>query len=293
MRKVDIIGVQMDFGASERGVNMGPAAIRHAHLLRKMKLLNIDYRDRGDIIPLQDGASLPGLNHCEQIVDANRKLFQEVSVSIKDDRMPIVLGGDHAIAAGSIQAIAKSLGEIGLIWVDAHGDFNDAVSSPTGNMHGMPFSAVCGKGPKEMEIAEGHFVAPKKAVQIAGRDIDVAERIRLKESGVTVFSISDIDRMGIATVIEKAIAIASDQTNGIHVSYDMDSVTPDEAPGVGTPVHSGLTVREAFLLMEMLHGCNKVCSMDMVEVNPILDTHNKTGNLACELILSLLGKTVY
>lgn len=292
-KAVDIIGIQMDLGASKRGVNMGPAAIRHADILKKIRQMAIDCRDKGDIIPRRDGKSLPGLNHCEQIVEANQRLFDEVCASIDDGRMPIVLGGDHVVAAGSIQAVQKSFRGVGVIWIDAHGDFNDDKSSPTGNMHGMPFSAVCGMGPTEMEIPGGNFVDPRNAVQIAGRDIDVAERDRLKKSGVTVFSISDIDRMGIAPVIEKAVSIASAGTNGIHVSYDIDAVTPDEAPGVGTPVHSGLTVREAFLIMEMLYECGKVCSVDMVEVNPILDIHNKTGNLACELILSLLGKTVY
>jgi arginase len=292
-QSVDIIGIQMDLGASKRGVNMGPAAIRHADILKKIERLGISCRDKGDIIPRREGKSLPGLNHCEQIVEANKALFDEVCASMQDGRMPIILGGDHVIAAGSIQAVQKSLGDIGVIWIDAHGDFNDDKSSPTGNMHGMPFSVVCGMGPEVMEIPGGGLINPCKAVQIGGRDIDVTERTRLKESGVTVFSISEIDRMGIAQVVEKAILIASDGTSGIHVSYDIDAVTPDEAPGVGTPVHSGLTVREAFLVMEMLHECGKVRSVDMVEVNPILDVHNKTGNLACELILSLLGKAVF
>jgi arginase len=292
-KRVDVIGIQMDLGASKRGVNMGPAALRYADLAAKMRRLGIDVRDKGDIIPLPDGESLPGLNNCGQIVEANGRLFAEVLESAGEGRIPVVLGGDHVVAAGSIQAVAKARGRIGLIWVDAHGDFNDEKSSPTGNMHGMPFSAVCGLGPKALEISGGGFVSPANAVQIGGRDIDDLERLRLKDSGVTVFSMSEIDRIGIGEVMRRAIKIASDGTAGIHVSYDIDAVTPEEAPGVGTPVHSGLTVRESFLIAEMLSESGGVISIDMVEVNPILDDHNKTGELACELILSLLGKTVY
>ncbi|MDR0424996.1 MAG: arginase [Clostridiales Family XIII bacterium] len=293
MKKVDIIGIQMDLGASKRGVNMGPAAIRHADIFAKLDDMGIDWRDKGDIIPQMDGESKPGLKHCGQIVEANARLYSEVLESLKGGRMPIVLGGDHSVAAGSVPAAVRHLGAVGVIWIDAHGDFNNRQSSPSGNMHGMPFSAVCGCGPEEMMPYGPYFADPRHAVQIGARDVDAVERQRLREAGVTVFSITEIDRMGLAHVVSRAIEIAGAGTQGIHVSFDIDAVTPDEAPGVGTPVHSGLTVREAFLAMEMLYECRQVCSMDMVEVNPILDIQNKTGNLACELILSLLGKTVF
>jgi len=292
-KNIDIIGIQMDLGASLRGVNMGPAAIRHADIFTKLDHLGVNWRDKGDIIPLRDGRSLPGLKHFHQIVEANTRLFEAVKRSLQGGRMPIVLGGDHSVAAGSIPAVASHTGDIGLIWMDAHGDFNDAHSSPSGNIHGMPFSAVCGCGPAQLAPYASRFVDPKKAVQIGARDVDPTERQRLREAGVTVFSISDIDRMGMSAVMERALAIVGTDTRGIHVSFDIDAVTPDEAPGVGTPVHSGLTVREAFLAMEMLCESGRVCALDMVEVNPILDIRNKTGMLACELILAILGKTVF
>ena len=292
-KKVDLIGIQMDLGASKRGVNMGPAAIRYADIQEKLNELGIDWRDKGDIIPPAEGKTSATLKNYEQIVEANRRLFESVGDTLEAGRMPIVLGGDHSVAAGSIPAVAKHYEKIGLIWVDAHGDFNDDTSTESGNMHGMPFSAVCGRGPAAMVPYSQWFVDPAKSVQIGARSVDNMERQRMRDAGVTVFSIAEIDKMGIMAVIEEAVRIASTDTAGIHVSFDIDAVTPEEAPGVGTPVHSGLTVREAFLLMEVLCEKNNVLSLDMVEVNPILDIQNKTGELAAELVLSLLGKTVY
>ncbi len=292
--RIDIIGIQMDLGASMRGVNMGPLAIRHADLFTKLNTLGIDWRDLGDILPEMTGESGVNMKNLGRIVGANSKLFDIVKASLQSGRMPVILGGDHSVAAGSVPATAAHYGDIGLIWIDAHGDFNDDKSSPSGNVHGMPFSAVCGCGPMAMLPYATKFVDPKRAVQIAARDVDPVERRRMREAGVTVFSISDIDKMGMAQVVASAIGIASNGgKNVIHISFDIDAVTPDEAPGVGTPVHSGLTVREAFLAMEMLYDSGLARALDMVEVNPILDIQNKTGGMACELILSLLGKTVF
>ncbi len=295
MKKIDLIGVQMDFGAGTRGVNMGPAAIRFAGLTTGIKDLGMECNDKGDLIPPQTGKTSEKLRFYEQVNHINKKLFEEVLDSHKNGNFPIVLGGDHSIAAGSISATAKHFKNIGVIWVDAHGDWNNEESTPSGNMHGMPFSAVCGAGPDIM-VDFGQdpvYVDTAHCVQIAGRDIDPGERIRMKEHGVTVFSIADIDRLGMPAVIEKAIQIASDGTEGIHVSFDIDSITPESAPGTGTIVHSGLTLREAFYLVETLCASNKVIAFDMVEVNPMLDIRNKTGELAMELILSMLGKVVY
>ena len=295
MKKVDLIGVQMDFGAGTRGVNMGPAAIRFAGLVKGINGLGLECLDKGDLIPPQTGKSSEKLRNYEQVNYINKKLFEEVLDSHKNGHFPIVLGGDHSIAAGSISATAKHFKKIGLIWVDAHGDWNNEESTPSGKMHGMPFSAVCGAGPDIMVDfgQEPVYVDTAHCVQIAGRDIDPMERIRMKEHGITVFSIADIDRIGMPAVIEQAIKIASDGTEGIHVSFDVDSITPESAPGTGTIVHSGLTVREAFYLVETLYACDKVIAFDMVEVNPMLDIKNKTGELAMELILSMLGKVVY
>lgn len=294
IKRVDLVGVQMDLGASKRGVDMGPAAIRHGGLCRGLTELGYEWKDRGDLIPLQEGASTDRLRNHEQVIDINRRLFEAVSESLKEGAFPVVLGGDHSIAAGSISAVAQKYRKIGVIWIDAHGDWNDDKSSPTGNMHGMPYSAVCGFGPDEMvNYGTPCFVDPANAVQIGGRDIDPIERVRMREAGVTVFSIADIDRIGMPEVMRRAIEIAGKDTEGIHLSFDVDAITPEAAPGTGTIVHSGLTVREAFLAVEMLAESGKVLSMDMVEVNPILDTQNKTGKVAAELILSVLGKTVY
>ena len=294
MRKsIDIIGVQMDLGALKRGVSMGPLAIRHAELCEKLSEMGLSWRDKGDIIPTGSGASINQMKNYEQIAEANSRLYAEVIGSLERGAFPVALGGDHSISAGSVPAVAKVFSDAGLIWIDAHGDFNDDQSTSSGNMHGMPFSVACGLGPDEMAPYAVNFIDPKHAALVGARDIDARESLRLKEAGVTVFTIHDIDRMGMPKVIKKAIEIATAGGGGIHVSFDMDAVTPEAAPGVGTPVHSGLTVREAFLAMEMLYQCGKVLALDMVEVNPILDEHNCTGSLACELILSLLGKSIY
>jgi arginase len=230
------------------------------------------------------------------VIDMNRRLYESTKQSLDEGAFPIMLGGDHSAAAGTVSAVSKAHnGNIGIIWVDAHGDWNNDESSETGNMHGMPFSALCGWGPDCM-VDYGQnpaYVDPKHCVQIAGRDIDMEERKRMKAAGVNVFSIDVIDRLGMEEVVRRAIAIASDGTDGFHVSFDIDSLSPEFAPGTGTLVHDGLTAREAFLCMEMFAECGKVLGLDMVEVNPILDEKNRTATMASELILSCLGKTVF
>ncbi len=297
-RELDIIGVQMDLGASRRGVAMGPMAIRYGGLREGLEALGHSVRDKGDIIPLPAGESRPHMRYYEQVMDVNSRLYRQVKDSLDSGRFPISLGGDHSIAAGSIAAAAKhyqARGGIGIIWIDAHGDWNDEQSSPTGNMHGMPFSAVCGWGPDCMvDFGQGPaFVDVKHCVQIGGRDIDELERVRMKKAGVTVFPINVIDKYGINEIMKRALQVAGEGTAGIHLSFDVDAITPEAAPGTGTVVHSGLTVREAFLAVETLAESGKLVSMDMVEVNPILDERNKTGILASELIQSALGKVVY
>lgn len=298
LKDVDIIGVQMDLGASKRGVAMGPMAIRYGGLREGLEKLGHTVHDRGDIVPLETGESKPDLRYYEQVVDVNHRLYEQVIASLERGHFPITLGGDHSIAAGSIAAVSKhyeSKGGIGVIWIDAHGDWNDPASSPTGNMHGMPFSAVCGHGPDCMvDFGQGPaFVDVRHCVQIGGRDIDDEERVRMKAAGVTVFPINVIDKYGMDEIMRRALAVAGAGTAGIHLSFDVDAITPEAAPGTGTVVHSGLTVREAFLAVETLAESGRLVSMDMVEVNPILDERNKTGILASELIQSALGKVVY
>lgn len=297
-KKLDIVGVQIDFGASEKGVAMGPTAIRYAGVVHGLEHMNYDVNDRGDIIPLRKGASRPDMLAYEQVIDANHRLYDEVYDSLQSGRIPVVLGGDHSIAAGSISAVSKfyeDKGPIGVIWIDAHGDWNDNKTTETGNMHGMPYSAVCGYGPDEM-IDYGqkpHYVQVKNCVQVGARDVDPLEAARMKEAGMNTLTIHDIDKRGMFEVMKDAIRIASEGTVGIHLSFDVDAVDPTYAPGTGTPVEGGLTSREAFLAVEMIAESGKLLSMDMVEVNPILDIENKTGKMACELILAAFGKSVY
>ena len=297
-KDIDMIGVQIDFGAAQKGVAMGPLAIRYAGLAQDLASLGYTVRDKGDIIPPPDGMSLRHMIRFEQVNATNKMLYEAVTETLSGGHFPLVLGGDHSIAAGSVSAVAKHYepeGEIGIIWIDAHGDRNDDRSTISGNMHGMPFSAVCGWGPDSMVDfgQKPHFVPTKHCVQVAGHDFDKAEAARMKEAGMNVFPIHDIDRRGMSEVMKEAIRIAGEGTVGIHLSFDVDAITPEYAPGTGTPVENGITAREAFLAVEMLAQSGKLISMDLVEVNPILDDKNKTGRMASELIQLALGKQVY
>lgn len=284
----------MDLGALRKGTNMGPLAIRHANLVIKARNVGCDVVDCGDIVPLvaeDEGNSK--MRYEKEITESNRRLYSEVCRAYSSRRIPIVLGGDHSIAIGSICASLTFQRKIGIIWVDAHGDFNDDAITPSGNIHGMPLSTVCGCGPESLVGFCKQRVDPKNAVIIGARSIDPLERIKLKENGVTVFSISDVHSLGIKEVVQRAIEIASKGTNGIHLSFDMDALDPTQAPGVGTPVLNGLTQREAFIICEEIYKSKKMIAMDLVETNPLLDNRNMTGVLATELILACLGSTEY
>ncbi|MBQ6623487.1 MAG: arginase [Mogibacterium sp.] len=297
-KNIDIIGVQIDFGAAQKGVAMGPLAIRYAGLKPDLRAMGYTVTDKGDIVPPEEGVSLRNMINFEQVNATNKELYERVKASLDDGHFPLVLGGDHSLAAGSISAVAKHYapqGEIGIIWIDAHGDWNDNKSTISGNMHGMPFSAVCGHGPDMMVDfgQEPHFVPVAHSVQVGGHDFDIAESKRMKEAGMNVFTMGEIDKRGMYEVMKEAIKIASEGTIGIHLSFDVDAITPEYAPGTGTPVPDGITAREAFLAVEMLADSGKLISMDLVEVNPILDERNKTGILASQLIQIALGKKVY
>ncbi|MDO5650432.1 MAG: arginase, partial [Gallicola sp.] len=268
---------------------------RYAGLEENIKKLGYKVVDEGDIISEGEKTDNPRMKNFDPIYNANKELFNKVSEVLEKKAFPVILGGDHSIAAGSIAATTHHFDKIGIIWIDAHSDFNSDESTISGNMHGMPLSSLTGFGPDSMVDfgKEKKFVDPKNVAIIGVRDIDPEEKIRLSESGIHVFTIHDIDKLGMSTIIEKAIKAAGDGTDGIHVSFDMDSITPEEAPGVGTPVHSGLTVREAFLAVELIAQSGKVLAVDMVEVNPILDVANKTAIIASELILAILGEVVY
>jgi len=297
-KDIDLIGVQIDFGASQKGVAMGPLALRYAGIKQGLEDLGYIVEDKGDIIPPASGISYKNMLNFEQIVDTNHQLYDAVTDTLNKGHFPVVMGGDHSIGAGSVSAVAKYYekeGPIGVIWIDAHGDWNDEKTTPSGNMHGMPFSAVCGYGPDRM-VDYGQtpcFVDPHKCAQVAGHDFDEEEAKRMKEAGVNVFPINDVDKHGMYEVMQKAISVASEGTVGIHLSFDVDAITPEYAPGTGTPVPNGITAREAFLAVELLAGTGKLLSMDIVEVNPILDERNKTAILAVELVEAALGRTDY
>ncbi len=295
-KKIDLLGVKIDCGASKVGSSLGPTAMRIAGLAEGIKGLGYQLNDKGDIVQPREGASSEKLRNYESVVSTCKSLYDNTLESLKDGAFPIAIGGDHSLAAGSISATLKHYdGKVGVIWIDAHGDWNDDNISESGNMHGMSFSAVCGQGPDIMvDYGQGPVYADiRKCVQIGGRDIDLEEAKKMKAAGLNVFAIDEIDKLGMKEVIRQAIEIASDGTEGIHLSFDIDALTPEAAPGTGTKVHSGLTVREAFLAVETLYKSGKLLSMDMVEVNPILDISNQTAILASELVLAALGKVVY
>lgn len=297
-KTIDIIGVPVDMGADRRGVDMGPSAIRYAHLHQELAKAGYEYQDLGNIeVPIADNCPIhePKLKHIDCIVPMARRAAGAVATSVQQGNFPLVLGGDHSIALGSIRGAAKHL-NLGVIWIDAHADFNSAETTPSGNIHGMPLAALCGVGDQRLRQLWDETVPvldPAKVVVVGARDLDDGEKANLRQAGVTVFGMEQIDRLGMVQVMEKAIAQLGDDVDGIYLSFDVDSLDPRHAPGVGTPVPGGLTYREAHLACEMLSDTGKVIGMDFVEVNPILDIQNQTGSLVVELIVSVLGKRIW
>jgi arginase len=237
----------------------------------------------------------PQLKYLEQIVACARELAGAVQSRIEHGSLPLILGGDHSISLGSVSGVANALGTIGVIWFDAHADFNTTDTSPSGNIHGMILAALAGYGDPRLvhAVGQGPHVEPQRIVVVGARDLDLGERELLRAKGVHVRTIADIDRHGMDAITHEAIALATAGTDNLHVSFDMDVVDPVEAPGVGTPVHGGITYREAHLAMELVAESGKLCSLDLVEVNPILDRENRTALLATELALSALGKRIF
>ena len=294
IRDVAIIGSQMDLGAVRKGVDMGPLAIRHAGLTQRIKEMGINVKDCGDVVvKVVENEGDPKLRYAYEINDANTRLYHTVLNQFRNGHFPIVLGGDHSIAAGSISASMEHYGKIGVIWIDAHGDYNDEKITPSGNMHGMPLSALCGYGPDCMVAFTKQRLSPENVAIVGARALDPLEIVKLKDTGVNVFSISDVHANGMLNTIREAIKMAGEGTAGIHLSMDMDALDPTQAPGVGTPVYNGLTQREVFIACEELHRAGKLIAMDLVETNPLLDKRNITGHVATEIILSCLGCTSY
>lgn len=298
---IHVLGVPLDLGAGRRGVDMGPSAFRIAGLVEHLRELGLDAHDQGDVrTPIREAIAStdPARKFAPHIATVCRDLYERSLQSLTQGAVPIVLGGDHSIAAGSVSATAAAVKAstglpLGLLWVDAHGDMNTPETTPSGNVHGMPLAALLGGEPRELtDFSPRPVVKPEHTVLLGLRDLDARERTRILASGVHVFTMTDIDRNGIAAVAEQALAIVTAHTGGVHVSFDMDVCDPTIAPGVGTPVRGGLDYREAHLLMELVAASGRVSALDLVEVNPTLDIRNTTAELGVELALSALGKRI-
>ena len=286
-QRVDVIGVPMDLGADRRGVDMGPSAVRYARLKEGLLALGVATAlDHGNIqVPVPESAppEVANAKYLPIIRAVCEELAGIVERVVREGGFPIVLGGDHSIAMGTLAGLYRARGrESGLIWIDAHGDINTPLTSPSGNVHGMPLAFAL----------EEHAASAARTVLIGLRDVDAGERAAIRALGVRAYTMTDIDRLGMERVIEEAIAIAGDGPRSVHVSFDMDGIDPTEAPGVGTPVRGGISYREAHLAMEALAAADVLGSIEITEINPILDEHNRTAELAVELILSGLGKTI-
>ncbi|MGI6603614.1 MAG: arginase [bacterium] len=295
--RLEIIGVPQDLGANRRGVDMGPSAIRYAGVRERLESLGYEVHDQGNI-PVSLREERPAavderLRYLPEIQATSELLAEAVRKALEAGALPLVLGGDHSIAIGTL-AGAASVKQCGVIWFDAHGDFNTPETTSSGNIHGMPLAASLGRGDERL-VSCGGFVAKAKEKNVAligARDLDPEERESLRQSRISVFTMQDIDEMGMKRVMRQALAAALDGTEGFVLSLDMDALDPLEAPGVGTPVRGGLTYREAHLAMELLAETGALIAMEVVEVNPILDTRNQTAELAVELIASALGKRI-
>ena len=300
-RPVHIIGVSLDLGGNRRGVDMGPSAFRIAGLGERLAALGIPVADEGDLVaPIPEVKSFgdPNKKYIREIARVCERLYKTSLGILEKGGLPLVLGGDHSLAAGSVAATADFVRReekpLGLIWVDAHGDMNTPASTNSGNVHGMPLAALLGPEPAELSKIGGFSpkVTPDKTVLIGIRNLDDRERDLMRESSVRVFTMKDIDRSGIAAIVEQALAIAGSGTAGVHVSFDLDVCDPTIAPGVGTPVKGGLNYREAHMVMEMVADSGLLRALDLVEVNPILDDRNTTAILAAELASSALGQKI-
>ncbi|MFG0316241.1 MAG: arginase [Planctomycetota bacterium JB042] len=300
-RPIDLYGVPMDLGADRRGVDMGPSAIRIAGLVERLRKLGHEVTDRGNVPCAEMETAVAGDTRAKyeaEIAETCRGLAGRVAESVAGGRVPLVLGGDHSIAMGTVTGLAKVLRErrerLGLIWFDAHGDMNTPGTSPSGNVHGMPLAALLGHG-HEVFTDLGGFspkVDPDNCVLIGIRSLDQREREMVKASGIHVFTMKEIDRLGMAEVVDQAIETASRGTAGIHVSFDLDGLDPQVAPGVGTAIQGGVDYREAHLMMELIADSGRLLGLEMVELNAVLDERNRTAEVAVELILSALGRSI-
>jgi arginase len=301
MKPVHIIGVPLDLGGARRGVDMGPSAVRIAGLGEAIAQLGRQVIDKGNLpAPIAETEDLRDRHkqYIDPIAAVCRSLHASCLTSLEAGALPLVLGGDHSLAAGSVAASSDFIRQLngkplGVIWVDAHGDMNTPQTTTSGNVHGMPLAALLGGEPSELaSIGQMPSVLPQHTVLVGIRNLDEDEKGQIRAAGVHVFTMKDIDRQGIATIAERAIEIASSGTGGIHVSFDLDVCDPSIAPGVGTPVKGGLDYRESHVIMELVADSNQLIALDLVEVNPTLDNRNATAEFTAELALSALGKRI-
>lgn len=297
-RDISIIGVPMDLGQRRRGVDMGPSAIRYAGIVKRLEKLDYEVDDLGDIEitrpPKKEVRRKDNLRNLTEIVETSTRLAKVVAKELQNERFPLVLGGDHSIALGTLAGISRHYDDLGLIWYDAHGDINTVETSPSGNIHGMPLAASLGLGHPSLTsiLDKGAKIKPENIVLIGIRALDKGEKEILKQLNIKVYTMHEVDRLGMPKIIEETIAYLK-ECDGVHLSFDLDGIDPSEAPGVGTPVLGGATYRESNLALEMLSEAKVITSAEFVEVNPMLDDKNKTGMLAVELIGSLFGEKLF
>jgi arginase len=304
-KKIRLLGVPLDLGQTRRGVDMGPSAVRVAGLEARLEALGHVVEDGGNLavaIPEQKKEGDPRAKYLKEITATCTKHAEIVFKTLEAGKFPLVLGGDHSVAAGTVAGVAEFYREqrrvqeqkVGLIWIDAHADINTPETSPSGNVHGMPLAAIMGLGPAELANIYNFSpkVQPENCVIVGVRDIDAREKENIRKTGIEVYTMRDIDERGMRTVIEEALRVAGRGTAGYHVSLDMDWIDPEDAPGVGTPVRGGASYREAHLAMEIIADHGRMTSFEIVEVNPVIDEHNRTADLAVELTLSAFGKKI-
>jgi len=300
-KKIRVIGIPLDLGQSRRGVDMGPSAVRVAGLEARLEALGHVVEDAGNVsvaIAEQKKEGDAHAKYLKEITATCTKHAELVLKTLEAGKVPVVLGGDHSVAAGTVAGVAefyrRQEQKIGLVWIDAHSDINTPATSPSGNVHGMPLAAIMGLGPPELSNIYGFSpkVLPENCVIVGARDVDATEKENIRRAGVEVFTMRDIDERGMRVVMEEALRMAGRGTAGYHISLDMDWIDPEDAPGVGTPVRGGATYREAHLAMEIISDHGRMLSFEIVEVNPVIDEHNQTADLAVELTLSAFGKKI-
>ncbi len=295
-RTVEIIGVPMDLGGNRRGVDMGPSAIRYADLEGRLRRMGLAVRDHGNLRVPDPGEERahppePKAHFHQEIVAVAEEVADRVAAIVRRGGFPLVLGGDHSVAMGTLAGLARASRRPGVIWMDAHPDINSPETTPSGNVHGMPLAVALGLASSPFPASLRGSAEGRCSALVGIREVDEGERAHIKKSGVTALTIAEVDRLGMAAVMERAIAAAS-RCDGIYLSLDMDVIDPNEAPGVGTPVRGGISYREAQLAMELIAATGRLVSMEVTEVNPILDRANATASLAVELIASALGLTI-